>query len=84
VKVDGFQMQTALDEDTLKSIAQATSGAYHPASDTNQLDGVASSIKLRLTVTDKQVPLAGAFIGLALALLAVGSVSTIFRSGRVI
>lgn len=84
VKVDGFSLDTALNEETLTSIAQTTGGAYHPASDTSELEGVASTIDLRLTVSDEDLPLAGGFIALALALLAAGSVLTIFRSGRVI
>lgn len=84
IDVDGYRLHTALDEQALKSIAQTTGGAYHPASDASELDGIASTINLRLTVTNQQVPLAGGFIVLALALLAVGAVLTIVRSGRVI
>ncbi|MBO3751199.1 VWA domain-containing protein [Streptosporangiaceae bacterium NEAU-GS5] len=84
VSVDGFRLHTALDEATLKSIAQTTGGAYHPAADPGDLDAIASTIELRLTVEDEQLPLAGAFIALALLLLTAGSVHTIFRSGRVI
>ena len=75
---------TALDTGALKSIAQATRGAYYPASDASQLDGIASTIKLRLTITSQRLPLAGAFIALALVLLAAGSVLTVVRSGRVV
>ncbi|GAA0984079.1 VWA domain-containing protein [Acrocarpospora macrocephala] len=84
VKVDGFSLQTALDEDALESIAQATRGTYHPGTDTGQLDGVASTIDLRLTVSDEPLPLAGAFIAVALALLTAGSALTVFRTGRVV
>jgi Ca-activated chloride channel family protein len=84
VDVDGYRLHTALNENTLKAIARTTGGAYHPASDASELDGIASTINLRLTVTNQQLPLAGAFIALALALLAAGAVLTIFRSGRVI
>jgi len=84
VDVDGYRLHTALDENTLKSIAHTTGGAYHPASDASELDGIASTINLRLTVTNRHMPLAGAFITLALALLAAGAVLTIFRTGRVI
>ena len=84
VNVDGYRLHTALNENTLKSIAHTTGGAYHAASDASELDGIASTINLRLTVTNRQVPLAGAFIVLALALLAAGAVLTIVRSGRVI
>ena len=84
VNVDGYHLFTALDEATLKSISQATGGAYHPASDASQLNGIASSINLRLTVTNQPLPLAGAFIALALALLAAGAVLTVTRTGRVV
>ena len=84
VDVDGYHLFTALDAATLKSISQATGGTYHPASDASELDGIASSINLRLTVTNQPLPLAGAFIALALALLAAGAVLTVTRSGRVV
>ena len=83
VDVDGYHLFTALDEPALKSISQATGGAYHPASDASELDGIASSINLRLTVTNEPLPLRRAFIALALALLAAGAVLTVTRTGRV-
>ncbi|MFG1948763.1 VWA domain-containing protein [Nonomuraea sp. NPDC048826] len=84
VQVDGFHLQTALDEETLTLIARTTGGGYHPASDTASLDGVADTIDLRLTVSDEPLPLAGGLIGLALALLTGGAALTVLRSGRVI
>jgi len=84
VDVDGYHLFTALDEATLTSISRATGGRYHPASDASELDGIASSINLRLTVTNQPLPLAGAFIALALVLLAAGAVLTVTRSGRVV
>jgi Ca-activated chloride channel homolog len=84
VDVDGFHLFTALDPATLQSISQATGGTYHPASDASELNGIASSIDLRLTVTNEPLPLAGAFIGLALALLAAGALLTVARTGRVV
>ena len=84
IDVDGYHLFTALNEATLKSISQATGGAYHPASDASQLNGIASSINLRLTVTNQPLPLAGAFIALAIALLVAGAVLTVTRTGRVV
>ena len=62
VDVEGYHLFTGLDEATLKSISQTTGGTYHPASDASELNGIASSINLRLTVTHQPLPLAGAFI----------------------
>ncbi|MFI7704281.1 VWA domain-containing protein [Nonomuraea sp. NPDC049480] len=84
VKVDGYQLQTSLEEETLTLIAQTTGGAYHPASDAARLGGIADTIDLRLTVSDEPLPLAGGLIGLALALLTAGAALTVLRSGRVI
>jgi Ca-activated chloride channel family protein len=84
VDVEGYHLFTGLDEATLKSISQTTGGTYHPASDASELDGIASSINLRLTVTNQPLPLAGAFIALALVLLAAGAVLTVARTGRVV
>jgi Ca-activated chloride channel family protein len=84
VDVDGYHLFTALDPALLTSISQAAGGTYHPASDAGELDGIASSINLRLTVTSQPLPLAGAFIALALALLAAGAVLTVTRTGRVV
>ena len=84
VVVEGYHLFTALDPAALKSISQATGGTYHPASDASELDGIASSINLRLTVTSEPLPLAGAFIVLALVLLAAGAVLTVTRTGRVV
>jgi len=84
VDVDGYHLFTALDAATLTSISRATGGTYHPASDASELDGIASSIDLRLTVTNEPLPLAGAFIALALVLLAAGAVLTVTRAGRVV
>lgn len=84
IDVDGYHLFTALDAGSLKSISSATGGSYHPASDASQLDGIASTINLRLTVTRQPLPLAGALILLALLLLAAGAVLTVTRTGRVI
>ncbi len=84
VDVEGYHLFTGLDEATLKSISQATGGSYHPASNASQLNGIASSIDLRLTVTKQPFPLAGAFIALALMLLAAGALLNVVRTGRVI
>ncbi|WP_018636484.1 VWA domain-containing protein [Parafrankia elaeagni] len=84
VEVDGYQLHTALDEETLTGIARTTGGSYHPAEQASELDGVASAIDLRLTTHNEDLPLAGAFTAFALLLLAAGGVLTILRTGRVV
>ena len=84
VEVDGYRIQSALDVDTLTTIAKTTGGSYHPASDTAELDGIASTINLRLTTHHEDVPLAGAFTAFAIALLAAGAILTVLRTGRIV
>jgi Ca-activated chloride channel homolog len=84
VELDGYRLHTALDADKLTAIAQSTGGSYHPASDIAQLDDVAGTIDLRLTVAKQDVPLAGGFIVVALALLAAGALLTGLRTGRLV
>jgi len=84
VEVDGYQLHTALDADRLTALAESTGGAYHPASDAAQLDGIASTIDLRLTVAKQDVPLAGGVAALALALLVAGAALTALRTGRLV
>jgi len=84
VEIDGYQLHTALDTEQLTAIAQATGGHYRPVPDAEQLDDVASTIDLRLTVAKQDVPLAGGFIVVALVLLAVGALLTGVRTGRLL
>ena len=84
VEIDGFQLHTALDSEQLTAIAEATGGTYHRASETEQLDDIASTIDLRLTVAKQDVPLAGGFIAVGLALLAAGALLTGVRTGRLV
>jgi Ca-activated chloride channel family protein len=77
-------LHTALDTEQLTAIAKATGGTYHHASETGQLDDIASTIDLRLTVAKQDVPLAGGFIAVALALLAAGALLTGVRTGRLV
>jgi len=84
VEIDGYQLHTALDTKQLTAIAEATGGHYRAAPDAEQLDDVASTIDLRLTVAKQDVPLAGGFIAMALVLLALGALLTGVRTGRLL
>jgi Ca-activated chloride channel homolog len=84
VESDGYQLHTALDAEQLNAVARATGGHYRPASNSEQLDDIASTIDLRLTVAKQDVPLAGGFIAVALVLLAVGALLTGVRTGRLV
>jgi Ca-activated chloride channel family protein len=84
VEVDGYKIETALDAETLTNIAKTSGGSYHPASNASELDGIASTINLRLTRHNEDLPLAGAFTAFAIALLAAGGILTVLRTGRIV
>jgi Ca-activated chloride channel homolog len=84
VEVDGYRLRTVLDQDTLRAVAATSGGTYHPATQASELDGVASTIDLRLTTSREALPLAGAASGLAVLLLVAGGVLTVLRTGRLI
>jgi Ca-activated chloride channel family protein len=84
VSVDGYHIQTALDADTLTTIATTSGGSYHPASDAAELDGIAKTVNLRLTTHHEALPLAGAFTAFAIALLVIGAILTVLRTGRIV
>lgn len=69
---------------TLTTVAKTTGGSYHPASDAAELNGIAGDIDLRLTTHREDLPLAGAFSGLAVLLLVAGAVLTVLRTGRLV
>jgi Ca-activated chloride channel family protein len=84
VEVDGYRVRTALDADRLTALAETTGGSYHPAADAAELDRIASTIDLRLTTQQEDLPLAGAFTAFAVLLLAAGAVLTVLRTGRLV
>jgi Ca-activated chloride channel family protein len=77
-------LHTALDAEQLTAIAQTTGGTFYRASATEQIADIASNIDLRLTVARQDIPLAGGFIAVALALLASGALLTAVRTGRLV
>jgi Ca-activated chloride channel family protein len=84
VEVDGYQLNTALDETTLTAIAQVTGGAYHPAGDADTLNDTTKSIDLRLTTKKEPLELTAPFAGAALLLLALGGLLGTRWHGRIV
>lgn len=84
VTVDGVTQQTALDEGVLRSIAEAASGSYHPATDAAALKSVYSAIDLKWTVVRELTGLAPYLTLAAIVAAAAAMVVSIARTGRVI
>ncbi|MFT4231130.1 MAG: VWA domain-containing protein, partial [Microbacterium sp.] len=84
IEVDGYQVATALDEEALTQLAEITSGEYHALSNASDVDDIASSIDLRLTVADEEIEITAIVGCLGLLLVALGSVLMVSRNGRLV
>ncbi|MFF5085510.1 VWA domain-containing protein [Actinoplanes sp. NPDC000266] len=84
VEVDGYQLGTQLDEQTLTTISQVTGGAYHPAGDAAAVSDTTKSIDLRLTAKKEPVELTAPFAGVALLLLMLGALLGTRWHGRIV
>lgn len=84
VEVEGYQLATALNEQVLRGISDATGGSYLTAADPGALASSTRSIDLRLTSKKEPVELTGPVAGLALLLLAAGALLMIRWHGRII
>lgn len=84
VEVDGYQLNTALDESTLTAVAQVTGGAYHAAGDAETLNDTTASIELRLTANEEPLELTAPAAGAALLLLALGGLLGLRWHGRIL
>lgn len=84
VKVDGFQVATALDESTLKTLAETTSGSYIAASDADAIAHVGDSVQLSWTARIVPHEITSLVVAAAALLVLLGTAWSIVRTGRVI
>jgi Ca-activated chloride channel family protein len=84
VEVEGYQLATALNEQVLRGLADATGGTYLTAGDSGALAASTRSIDLKLTTRKEPVELTGPVAGLALLLLAAGALLMIRWHGRIV
>lgn len=84
LKIDGFQIATTLDEETLQRIASATDGQYFAATDSEALARVYASIDPAWTVRAEQTEITALFTIAAAVLLLLGAGRSLASFGRVI
>jgi Ca-activated chloride channel homolog len=84
IEVDGFQLATALDEPTLRTIAQRTDGRYVAAADAPALAGVADAIDLEWKVETERIEVTALLAATAGLLVLVAAGLALAWSGRVI
>jgi Ca-activated chloride channel family protein len=79
--LDGFRVQTKLDQDTLQAIADRTAGGYL-AADEAATGGVYDQLARALVVRDEGVELTGLVGAVGLVLLIAGAAISLARGGR--
>ena len=84
IQVDGYQVQTALNEDLLTQIAETTAGSYHRAGDARALDTIYRSLDLRITATPQLMELTAVAVTGAVVLLTIGGLFMVNWFGRIL
>ena len=82
--IDGFQVDTALDEPVLRQIATTSDGEYFAAADGQALTRIYRSIDLKWTTAGKQMEITALFAGAAALALLIGAGLSFAWYGRVI
>jgi Ca-activated chloride channel family protein len=73
VGMEGRSFRVALDEETLKRIAQNTAASYYKATDAGELMHVYEALSVRLVMGKDQTEITAVFAGIALGILLVGA-----------
>jgi Ca-activated chloride channel homolog len=80
--LDGFTVQSRLDEAMLQAIADDTAGTYRPATDPAAAEAVYDALERRVVVRSEPIELTAAFAALGLVLLLTGAVLSLASTGR--
>jgi Ca-activated chloride channel family protein len=80
--LDGFQVHTQLDAESLQRIADLTGGAYYAAEDAQTLRSVYDHLDTALVVRPEEIELTAVLAGAGLALLLAGAIGSLVWLGR--
>jgi Ca-activated chloride channel family protein len=83
LKIEGFVVQTRLDEATLKQIAQRTDGTYYNAVSEDQLQKVYENLSTQLVIRPERTEVTALFAGIGLLALLLGGVFSALWLGRI-
>ena len=82
LQLDGFTVQTQLDEASLKAIADVSGGAYFGAADQADLREVYDTLDTRLVVRPEAMEITSLFAGAGVLILALGALTSVLWLGR--
>lgn len=84
LKIDDFNVATALDRELLEQVASVTDGTYYEAADASALSKIYGNIDLELTAPRELIEVTAAFAGAGALLLLVGALLSTLWFGRVV
>jgi Ca-activated chloride channel family protein len=84
IKVDGFSVATALDEDELTKIATLTNGTYFNAQDAASLAKVYDHIDLQVTTNPKKTEVTALVSAISIVLLLISAALSLVWFGRLV
>jgi len=82
VHVNGFTVHTALDEQTLKQIAQITGGAYYNAQNEQDLLKIYDNLSSSLIIKPEKTEITSLFAGASILILLIGGVLSLSLFSR--
>lgn len=82
LEIDGFLVQTQLNEQVLQEIANMTNGEYFHATDEESLQEIYENVDLRLTVEAENMEITAVIAGLSILFLLAGGALSLLWFGR--
>ena len=83
LKVEGFTVQTQLDESSLEQIAQLTGGAYHNAGNEQELQSIYQNLGSQMVIKSEDTEVTSIFAGVSVIVLLIGAALSLLWFGRV-
>ena len=83
LKVEGFSIQTNLDEATLQQISKMTDGRYYNAQSAEDLRAIYENLNTQLITKTEETEITAIIAGAGLALFLVGGLLSLVWLGRV-
>jgi Ca-activated chloride channel family protein len=84
LQIDGFSVATAVDTETLTSIAETTNGKFFSADDSAGLVDIYKSIDLEFTTESERTEVTAIATAIATAMLVIGGAMSLLIFGRVV
>jgi Ca-activated chloride channel homolog len=72
VHINGFNLHTQLDEETLKGIAQTTGGAYYNAESTDELIKIYDNLNPQLVIKPQKTEITSLLGGASILVMLIG------------